>query len=35
MHQQIETTLLLAEIDTEGYLQDLYIGYLQEKDLYP
>ncbi|TCI62667.1 MULTISPECIES: hypothetical protein [Exiguobacterium] len=31
----IEATLLLDDVDTEGYLQDLYIGYLQDEDLYP
>jgi len=31
----IEAKLLLDDIDTEGYLQDLFIGYLQEEDLYP
>lgn len=31
----IEAKLLLDDIDTEGYLQDLFIGYLQKEDLYP
>ncbi len=31
----IEATLLLDDVDTEGELQDSFIGYLQEEDLYP
>lgn len=28
-------TVLLDDVDTEGDLQDSFIGYLQEEDLYP
>ena len=31
----IEATLLLDDVDSEGELQDSFIGYLQEEDLYP
>lgn len=31
----MEATLLLDDVDSEGELQDSFIGYLQEEDLYP
>jgi len=31
----MEATVLLDDVDTEGELQDSFIGYLQEEDLYP
>lgn len=31
----MEATVLLDDVDTEGDLQDSFIGYLQEEDLYP
>ncbi|OGX80406.1 hypothetical protein A6395_01620 [Exiguobacterium sp. SH31] len=31
----IEATLLLDDVDTEGELQDSFIGYLHEENLYP
>lgn len=31
----MEATLLLDNVDSEGELQDSFIGYLQEEDLYP
>lgn len=31
----MEATVLLDDVDTEGELQESFIGYLQEEDLYP
>lgn len=31
----MEATLLLDDVDSEGELQDSFIGYLQEEDLFP